>query len=340
MAEYFVNRQAIKTEAGVFVKASKDQKLLKLFIIKLLTIYILFFSIFYLTDWLISHQKLNYLLCFLPFFILFIGCLQYVIAQAAHEAIHFYIDYEDKKWLKIVCSCLVLYPIGLTKNFKKNHMLHHAHFGDVENDPDQVTYMNYPASKLNFWIWLIESFLGLSTVRRIGGLVFSSKKSNKKKECQRNLRFEFIKLLSIQGMIFFAFLTLGIWWSYFSLWILPLATITKTLINIRLLAEHSPFVCQKPALRSFLKKDWSTSLLGVFGFKYHAEHHLFPGVLCNHLKSVSKIIVEHATNAQKSPHDIKIELFNMGYVQFLRKFYSSLPTYSQKELHDDATVQM
>ncbi|MCZ6909108.1 MAG: fatty acid desaturase [Rickettsia endosymbiont of Ixodes persulcatus] len=340
MAEYFVNRQAIKKEVGAFVKASKDQKLLKLFIVKLLTIYILFFSIFYLTDWLVSHQKLNYLLDFLPFFIFFIGCLQYVIAQAAHEAIHFYIDYEDKTWLEIVCSCLVLYPIGITKNFKKNHMLHHTHFGDLEKDPDQITYMNYPTSKLNFWIWLIESLLGLSTLKRIVGLIFSIKKSNKKKECQLNLRFEFIKLVLIQGIIFFAFLTLGMWWSYFSLWILPLTIITKTVINIRLLAEHSPFFCQEAALRSFLKKDWGTNLLGVFGFQYHAEHHLFPGVLCNHLKNVSEIIVGHATNAQKSPHDIKIELFDMGYIQFLIKFYSSLPTYSLKENHDDSTIHM
>jgi fatty acid desaturase len=328
MSKCFINRKIITKQISEFVKISKQPQEVRRFIMTLLAIYAALFAILSFACWLSFNSNINNFFCCLPLLILFIGCLQYILAQAAHEAIHFYIDYGSRKWTSMISSILVLYSIGVTKNFKKDHTSHHLYFGDSEKDAEQVTFMSPPRSKLNFWFWIVESFIGLSTAKRIVHVVFSVKKLKKKKQYHKELNFEPGKLVLTQGIIFLSFIASGMWWAYFVLWILPLAIVAKTLINIRLLAEHSPLDSQQPALRSFLKKDWSTRLLGVYGFKYHAEHHLFPGVSYNYLENISEIILEHTTQSPSASGDIKIEFYHMSYLQFLRKWYSTLPLYS------------
>ncbi len=335
MSEYFFDRAKITEEIKHLIRTNNFEKIYNcIFFAKVIMIYFFIYFVFYCNYWMYNKYGVR-ALYLLPVFIVMIGCLQYIIAQASHEAIHFHIKYKNT-FYSILCTFLILYPIGVTKNYKNSHALHHIHFGDKERDPDYLTFMTPPCSKMKFWLMLVKSFLGISTAKRVLNLFRYRRKSvNQRDTTIMKQAVELFKLMSVQGILFLILMKMGIGWSYFVLWILPLALITKSLIDIRLLAEHSPMENTEPALRSFMKKDWSNSLLGVFGFKFHAEHHLYPGIPYYNLHKVSPIIKKHAMCMRGSEHDYKIELSELSYFHFLKKYYHSLPGKFEKRISND-----
>lgn len=274
--KYFLDRAATRDLIAEFVKKYRSQNSNTVtFIAKIGFVYLLIFLQIGIISYLCKHLSLSGFLSAIPLFIILLGCLHYIIAQGAHEAVHFHIHHDRNKIYSAITAFLVLYPIGITRHYKKNHMQHHIYFGDKNKDPDYVTFMNYPVSKIHFWWWIAESLFGLSTLKRILNL-FSSTKPAGVKTLEEKTNLELLNLVFVQSFIFAAFCMLKMWWGYFIFWILPLAVVAKTLINIRLLAEHTPFYDNQPHKKSPLPLPTSKILA--------------PGLICGTILRILKYV--------------------------------------------------
>src|SRR5690606_37396598 len=94
-----------------------------------------------------------------------------------------------------------------------------------------------------------------------------------------------------------AVLTLaGVWWSYFVLWLLPMATTFPLVTRLRNIAEHAcvegsaadPFRAARTTRASW----WERAFIAPYWVNFHAEHHLFMWVACHDLPRLHKVLGE------------------------------------------------
>ncbi|RZJ24355.1 MAG: fatty acid desaturase, partial [Brevundimonas sp.] len=113
----------------------------------------------------------------------------------------------------------------------------------------------------------------------------------------------------------------GVWWAYFALWLLPLATWFPMVTRLRNIAEHAcvegsaedPF----RAARTTRARWWERAFIAPYWVNFHAEHHLFMHVPCWRLPSLHRAV-------SGRPQGERMEVAD-GYVSVLRRAASSRP---------------
>jgi fatty acid desaturase len=112
--------------------------------------------------------------------------------------------------------------------------------------------------------------------------------------------------------------------NYFIYWLLPLLTVVKGLAQLLGLAEHgSPRPDGGATLRTFLGRGLTCRLVGVFGFRHHAEHHLYPMVPFENLDKVRARMLQ--APPPSSARQVVIEPYQGGHIQFLWQAFLALP---------------
>jgi fatty acid desaturase len=106
----------------------------------------------------------------------------------------------------------------------------------------------------------------------------------------------------------------GVWWAYFVLWLLPLATWFPMVTRLRNIAEHAcvegsstdPF----RAARTTRAAWWERAFIAPYWVNFHAEHHLFMHVPCWKLPALHRAVRRRAEGA-------RMEVAG-GYIEVLR----------------------
>ena len=106
----------------------------------------------------------------------------------------------------------------------------------------------------------------------------------------------------------------GLWWAYFALWLLPMATWFPLVTRLRNIAEHA---CVEDsatdpyrAARTTRASWWERALIAPYWVNFHAEHHLFMHVPCWNLPRLHREIA-------RRPQGAGMEVAR-GYVSVLR----------------------
>lgn len=235
---------------------------------------------------------------------LVVAILQYQMVTLMHEGLHQYLM-PRLAWSSRITLCLNFYPIGATRSYRDIHMAHHRFFGEGHLDPDIHLYRHFPDSKLQFMLVLSSYFLGCSAFRRL--LLISEHHFSRKEH------LDIAGMVLTQLAIFALFSYIFSPFYYVLFWLLPLTTFAKGLNDLRTFAEHnSP--SGRPTLRSFASNDIVTRIIGAFGFRFHAEHHIFPMIPYGRLGHVD------ATRGYAT-----VEVFPGNYFQLLYHWFCSLP---------------
>lgn len=294
-------------------------------LIHICVIYIIIFSLIGVLA-IVENQNLNILRIpiFCSIFCL-IGWSQFALSNALHEALH---DNVGNHQNDLATSILVAFPLGFSFKYRATHFAHHRHVGDPDKDPDYNAYTNFPKSKYEFIKRLLKNISGLTAiVQFIQESQLNNVNKSKKLNAPKKFNYDFILLCLVQVIIFLFFAAMVGWWGYIFFWVLPLITIGKLLSSMRLLCEHgTPDPNRVFVIRNIIGGFFQSKFLGMFGFDYHADHHLYPTVPFGMLPKLNTKI-----NASGDvPENKNYETFYGGHFRLLKHWFNNLPLYTNK----------
>jgi len=102
-----------------------------------------------------------------------------------------------------------------------------------------------------------------------------------------------IPMLITNAVILVVLTALGVWWAYFVLWLLPMATWMMMITRMRNIAEHALTPTTNDPLRharTTLANPIERLLLAPYYVNYHCEHHMFMYLPCYRLPAAHKAL--------------------------------------------------
>src|SRR5690606_41036050 len=125
--------------------------------------------------------------------------------------------------------------------------------------------------------------------------------------------------LLVNAALLAAAIFAGVWWAYFVLWLLPLATWFPLVTRLRNIAEHACVEGSADdafrAARTTRAAWWERAFIAPYWVNFHAEHHLFMHVPCWKLPALHRAV---AAKPQAAGMEIA-----PGYVRVLKPATSS-----------------
>ncbi len=103
-----------------------------------------------------------------------------------------------------------------------------------------------------------------------------------------------LPFLAVNAALFAVMALAGVWWAWFALWLLPLATWFPMVTRLRNIAEHAcvqgsstdPFRAARTTRASW----WERAFIAPYWVNFHAEHHLFMHVPCWKLPALHRAV--------------------------------------------------
>tara|TARA_R110000764_G_scaffold135793_1_gene223735 strand:- start:579 stop:1595 length:1017 start_codon:yes stop_codon:yes gene_type:complete len=276
----------------------------------------------------------------IPLCVMVIGTRQLGLAILMHEAAHGALA-KDLKLNDGLGHWLCAVPIGADLgDYRPYHLSHHKHAQNAE-DPDLVLSAPFPVSPASLRRKIFRDLTGQTFFKQ--RVLFALRDHNKDlrssspkgdsalKNDQRsssptgNSPADNIEGAVVTGRSVAPFLLVnaamltgltlaGLWWAYFVLWLLPMATWFPLVTRLRNIAEHAcvegsatdPF----RAARTTRAGWWERILIAPYWVNFHAEHHLFMHVPCWNLPALHRAV-------RSKPAGADMEVAG-GYIEVLR----------------------
>lgn len=288
---------------------------------------------------LLSGPPLIIPFAFFGVFVL-VGWCQASLSNGFHEAVHKNFGKNHKEWLSLA---LLGYPTFFTMQYRTVHLQHHLKGGDREDDPDFGTYGRFPKSRLEMLGRLFMMGSGLAAAKQLltknlrSGDEAAGRVKRGVDQGQANVKpssapaKDLVGLAAVQLLLLAYFTAIfgavfGFHFGplfYVALWILPLGTVAKLIKATRSFCEHGS-KDRDYVLRTITGKPWQTGTLGMYGFNFHAEHHLYPWVPYASLRALHDRLGPELSD-QPATHQGEYELFEGGYFGLLAHWFKELP---------------
>ena len=218
--------------------------------------------------------------------------------DAAHGALH-----PNQKINDFVGDWLCGAPIGSNVHtYRKYHLRHHK-FTEQPEDPDLALSRPFPTTRKSLRRKIIRDLTGQTFFKQRFGQFFETSTAGSpplSAESPKGTRNLFLndtrtRFLAI-NLVFLAALTAaGLWWAYFVVWLLPLATWFQLVTRLRNIGEHAcvgkhedPFHHARTTLANPIER----LLIAPYWVHYHAEHHLFMHLPCWKLPQAHRLLME------------------------------------------------
>lgn len=220
----------------------------------------------------------------------YIGGRQHALFHLAHEGTHYHL-FKNRRvndWfadLFLAWPCLHSVPL-----YRQRHFGHHRNIGTLDDPHIKETYARnpngwrFPKSPLRLAGWLLYRLSGLSFPRYLRAFASGFFKASSRR-------------LVLVKVFYYAVLCLGIsllrgWGYVLFYWVIPLATWTPMVRDLRLAAEHFAIGGEADTMG----RRSRTVLPGVLGRVFicskntfmHSEHHDYPSVPFYHLPRIHR----------------------------------------------------
>jgi len=262
----------------------------------------------------------------IPLSIMVIGTRQLGLAILMHEAAHGGLakNLRLNDWLG---HWLCAVPIGASLSAYRPYHLSHHRFAQQPEDPDLMLSAPFPVSPASLRRKMVRDLTGQTFFKQRIALPLAAMRGARAERASGSPKtddhdYEAIvtgrsvaPFLLVNLAMLAAFTLAGLWWAYFVLWLLPMATWFPLVTRLRNIAEHAcvegsatdPF----RAARTTRACWWERALIAPYWVNFHAEHHLFMHVPCWNLPRL------HHEIACK-PQGVGMEVAQ-GYVSVLRE---------------------
>lgn len=220
----------------------------------------------------------------------FIGGRQHALFHLAHEATHYHLfrNRQLNDWfgdLLLAWPCLHSIPL-----YRQRHFGHHRHIGTLDDPHIDETYAKnpsgwrFPKTRFELFSWLLRRLLGFTFPRYLKAFLRGFPKGSWRGQLALKLGYYLLALSAIT--------ILHGWRVVLVYWIVPLATWTPMIRDLRLAAEHFAIDGEEDPLGRKSRSVSPNLLERIFvcskSTYFHSEHHDYPSVPFYHLPSLHR----------------------------------------------------
>jgi len=231
--------------------------------------------------------------------VMLIGTRQLGLAILMHEAAHggLHPNLKVNDW---VGEWLCAAPTGASlKSYRPYHLTHHKYAQQVE-DPDLILSAPFPTTRASLWRKVIRDLTGQTFFKqRFGPLLGRLKMRSRSQPASAVFGTEAVRqapFLLWNLALLVALSAAGLWWAWFALWIVPMATWFPLVTRLRNIAEHAlvakdepdPFRHARTTRASLLER----ALIAPYYVNFHAEHHMMMHTPCWNLPLAHRLLVQ------------------------------------------------
>lgn len=233
----------------------------------------------------------------IPLSIMIIGARQLGLTILMHDAAHGAL-HSNPRSNQFIGHWLSGAPMGgHLKAYRTYHLTHHK-FVQQPEDPDLILSKPFPVTRASLRRKIIRDLTGQTfykqRVNQFANALGIGVKTGKGTENRsQSAREAVIPMLITNAVILVALTALGVWWAYFVLWLLPMATWMMMITRLRNIAEHAVTPSNDNPLqhaRTTLVSPLERLLLAPYYVNYHCEHHMFMYLPCYRLPAAHKAL--------------------------------------------------
>ncbi len=236
--------------------------------------------------------------------VVIIGARQLGLAILMHEAAHG--GLSPRQGLNdAVGQWLCAAPIGADVASYRGYHLQHHKFANQPEDPDLGLAAAFPISRASLWRKAVRDLTGQTFFKQragqLGGLFRFHARRMKGQANKSAPPAGALPFLISNTVILAACSLAGLWWAYFVLWLLPLATWNQWVTRLRNIAEHA--VLPDPhepfgQARTTRTAWWEGLLIAPYWVNFHSEHHLVMHVPCYRLGLMHRLLGDKGQHAR------------------------------------------
>lgn len=232
----------------------------------------------------------------IPLSVMIIGTRQLGLAILMHEAAHGALS-RNLKLNDFLGHWLCAVPVGASlRSYRPYHLSHHR-FAQQAEDPDLILSAPFPVSPASLRRKLIRDLTGqtffkqrvllpLAAMKASGAQAARPREPSVSATNTDDHAYEalvtgrsILPFVLVNAGLLAAFSLAGVWWAYFALWLLPMATWFPMVTRIRNIAEHA---CVEGSAEDAFRAARTTragwlerAFIAPYWVNFHAEHHLF-----------------------------------------------------------------
>lgn len=252
----------------------------------------------------------------IPVSIAVIGTRQLGLAILMHEAAHGGLS-PNRRLNDLLGHWLCAVPVGASlAAYRPYHLAHHKYAQQAE-DPDLVLSAPFPVTRGSLRRKIIRDLTGQTFFKQRVLYAFQAFRTRRDEDMAEGAVVtgrSVAPFLLLNAALLLGLTLAGVWWAYFVLWLLPLATWFPMVTRLRNIAEHAcvegsstdPF----RAARTTRARWWERAFIAPYWVNFHAEHHLFMHVPCWKLPALHRAVRRRAEGA-------RMEVAG-GYIEVLR----------------------
>ena len=220
--------------------------------------------------------------------VMLIGARQLGLAILMHDAAHgaLHSNMKVNNW---VGEWLCAAPTGARLNAYRDYHLKHHKYTEQPEDPDLGLSAPFPITRASLVRKIVRDLTGQTFFKQRRAQLFSGLQKG-----------QFVNPTTAHFLIFNALLLAGLtvagyWWTYFALWIVPMATWLPLVTRLRNIAEHAcvktqddPFTHARTTLATALERLF----IAPYWVHFHGEHHVFMHVPCYRLQGLHNTLMD------------------------------------------------
>jgi fatty acid desaturase len=236
----------------------------------------------------------------IPLCVMVIGTRQLGLAILMHEAAHGALS-PNGRLNDVLGHWLCAVPVGASLDaYRPYHLAHHKYAQQAE-DPDLVLSAPFPVTRDSLRRKIIRDLTGQTFFKQRVLFALARSSSPKGGSANENVAQgavvtgkSVLPFLAVNAALFAVMALAGVWWAWFALWLLPLATWFPMVTRLRNIAEHAcvegsstdPFRAARTTRASW----WERAFIAPYWVNFHAEHHLFMHVPCWKLPALHRAV--------------------------------------------------
>lgn len=240
----------------------------------------------------------------IPLCVAVIGTRQLGLAILMHEAAHGGLS-PERRLNDILGHWLCAVPIGASlAAYRPYHLAHHKYAQQAE-DPDLVLSAPFPVTRASLRRKIVRDLTGQTFFKQRVMFLFSAFASQGGEDVAEGAVVtgrSVAPFLLVNAAMLAGLALAGVWWAYFALWLLPMATWFPMVTRLRNIAEHAcvegsatdPFRAARTTRASW----WERAFIAPYWVNFHAEHHLFMHVPCWKLPALHRAMRDRPEGAR------------------------------------------
>jgi len=241
----------------------------------------------------------------IPIAVMLIGARQLGLAILMHDAAHRALS-SDPKVNDFVGHWLAGQPVGATLPSYRNYHLTHHKYAQQAEDPDLGLSAPFPITRKSLRRKMIRDLTGQTFFKQRTAVLRARLKARKPGEsawsCWAAEGVRLRGFLLWQLGLLVALSAIGLWWTYFVLWLLPMATWYPLITRLRNIAEHACIAKDEPDplrhARTTTANLIERAFIAPYYVQFHCEHHMFMHLPCYQLPRAHRLLERKGVTAR------------------------------------------